>query len=230
MPTPPPPQPDFPELDPAACQRALAILVDVGTALALECKIPTPDASLPARTLAYDRVALAVRRAILLCEHIAAAPAREIEAATQDAKRNQVRRQIIRTVEDTIQRQAPRADAPALRLELLDRIDTPEFAEDLATRPPEQLIAELCRDLALGNLIGRRPDLRRTPDDIALLCAQAAAATGSGLPRWSAAALPQAIANDTAKDAPNPTLRPDRDETTLCDYLLNKPPRPHDRR
>ena len=202
MPAPSPDQvQELPELDAAACQRALAILVDVGAALALECKAPTPEAPLTARALAYDRVALAVRRAILLSQHIATdGPARQArtaaEAAARDARRDAARRAIIRAVEDTIQREAPRADAPALRLELLDRIDTPEFAEDLATRPREQLIAELCRDMALADMPGRPPALRRTPDDIAILCAQAAAPTGSGLPRWCAEALPQADQND----------------------------------
>ena len=204
MPTPTSPPDTTPELDLAACQRALAILVDVGTALAQECKIPSAETSLSARTLAYDRVALAVRRAIILHDHLATAiPARERQAATQaatrDAKRDQDRRHILRTVEDTIDRHAPRAEIAALRLELLDRIDTPEFAEDLATRPPEQLIGELCRDLALANLPGRRPHLRRTADDIAILCAQAAAPSGSGLPRWCAEALPQADKNDEAR-------------------------------
>ena len=198
-----------PELDEAALQRALAVLIDVGTALVLECKIPTPEANLATRALAYARAAEAVRRTILLAQHIAQSTTRatqsaETATAAAQSKRATARKQILRAVEDTIQRAARPANAQALRLELLERIDSPDFADDLANRPPEQLIAELCRDMALADLPGRRPALRRTPDDIAILCAQAAAPPGAGLLQW-VAVHPQPAPSD-----PAPTADPQR--------------------
>lgn len=158
------------ELDDAACKRALAILLDVGTALALECKTPGPDASLADRSKAYERVALAVRRTILLVQHL------KTDDGSPENRRVRSRKQIIRAVEDTIERKADPAEADDLRAELVERLDSPDFADDLAHRPPADLIHELCRDLGLAATIaGRHQHCRRTPDDIAILCAQAAA-------------------------------------------------------
>ena len=193
------------------------MLIDVGTTLVLECKIPTPEANLATRALAYARAAEAVRRTILLAQHIAQSTTRATQSANAAAqsKRATARKQILRAVEDTIQRAARPANAQALRLELLERIDSPDFADDLANRPPEQLIAELCRDMALADLPGRRPALRRTPDDIAILCAQAAAPPGAGLIQW-VAVHPQPAPSDPA---PPPT----RNDIPLHEYILTRP-------
>ena len=176
----------FPELDDAAIQRALAILVDVGTAIALECKTPPGthhETPLAARAIAYDRVALAVRRTILLLEHLRANPIPN--PVSREARRVDARKQVLRTVEDTIERKATPAKAADLRVELLERLDSLDFADDLARLSPAEIIQNLCRDLGLANLPGARTYARRTPDDIAILCAQAAAAPRAGLPAWS---------------------------------------------
>jgi len=181
------------EHDDAAHQHALSVLLDIGTTLALVLK--TDESPILARADAFERIARAVRRTIVLSRHIAdAIPAR----AAAETKRVLARKQVIRVVADTIERNARRADLEALRCELLERVDAPEFADDLAHRDPEHVIAELCRDLGVASLSNGRPPLRRTPDDIAILCAQAAATPGSGLPQWLAAAAPQAAANDAA--------------------------------
>ena len=212
------------ELD-QAHQRALAMLVDIGTSLAIECKTPTQSAPLHTRTLAFARVAEAIRRTILLSQHIAhratqAAQTAAAEAAAAKSKRDTARKQVIRAVEDTIERDAHPADAQALRRELLERIDAPEFADDLAQRTPAQLIAELCRDMALANLPGNNPAPRRTPEAIARLCAQAAAAPGAGLAQW--APLPSTPSQPKPRDpAPPP------DDMSLHEYLLTKHLRPN---
>ena len=193
------PDADLPILDDAACQRALAILVDVGTALAQELKIPSKDITLAARTAAFARVSEAVRRNITLSRHITASPVEAVSAVT---KRTLARKQVIRAVDESIETNADPAEAPVLRIELLERLDAPEFDADLTHRPRGELILELCRDLGLANVPGLRHFPRRTPDDIAILCAQAAAPAGSGLPQWLAAAAPQAAINDT-----EPTIR-----------------------
>lgn len=190
--------PDAPllDLDDAAYQHALAVLLDVGVSIARDLKAPDEKETAIARGAAFEGVARAVRRSIVLSRHIRdAIPA----AAQQQATRAQARRHILRGVEDTINRKVTRlGDAESLRAELLERIDAPEFAEDLANRSPDILVAEICRDLGLATLPGMRPDLRRTPDDIAILAAQAAAPAGSGLPQWIGAADPQARLNAAA--------------------------------
>ncbi len=173
--------PELPDLDDAAYQRALAVLLDVGTALAQELKSPTADATVVQRATAFPNVATAVRRTIILSRHIANDPH---PAADPAAKRTEARKHIIREVEDSIVQNADPADAGALRLELLERLDSPEFEADLAQHTPEHLIGELCRDLGLANYPYALPYARRTPDDIAILGARAAAAPGAGLKTW----------------------------------------------
>ena len=200
-----PPEP--PDLNDAAYQRVLAILLDVGTSIVLELKSPSKDTTLAARAVAFKQLDEAIRRTILLSRHIAEHPLHSIDEL-RAAKRTAARRQVIRTVEDNIHRHARPADAPSLRIELLDRLDSIEFIDDLDNRSPADLITELCRDLGLVTALpGIRPALRRTPDDIAILCAQAAATPGSGLPQWLAATHAQAAAND-ASSRPSVPLSP----------------------
>lgn len=175
-------EPPFPELDDAAYQRALSVLLDVGTALAQELKSPAADVTVVQRATAFPNVATAIRRTIILSRHIAGAP--RSEAADPATRRTDARKHIIRKVEDTIGERADPADAGALRVELLERLDSPEFDAELATHEPEYLIQELCRDLGLANRPFLASYTRRTPDDIAILCAQAAATPGAGLATW----------------------------------------------
>ena len=62
--------PELPLIDDAAYQRALAILLDVGTALAQELKTAT-DTPLATRALAFKQIDEPIRRTIILSRHIA---------------------------------------------------------------------------------------------------------------------------------------------------------------
>ena len=177
--------PAFDRLDEEAYQRALAILLDVGTSIARELKQADPAVSVAARAAAFDRVALAIRRTIILSQHVAASA---VAAAAAAAERVRRRKHLLRTVEEKIDQLAPPEQVPELRRELLERLDQPETDDDLTHLPPHKVLAMICADLGLQEY-ANTPTLRRTPDDIALLCAQAAAAAGSGLPQWAAAAF-----------------------------------------
>jgi hypothetical protein len=120
---------------------------------------------------AFDRVARIIRRCIALAQRLDA-PVRP-EAT---------RRAVIRAAEDAIHRHADPDEAGELHAELYERLDRPEFAEDL-DRPLEDVITEIIRDLGLAAIPGMNdPWKRRTPADIATLHARAAA-LGNAPPR-----------------------------------------------
>lgn len=174
-------------------------LIDMGTQLAravhahamrtalAQAKAPLPDSDAPAppdSTVAFDRIARTVRRTVLMARHIAEPP----KAANTAGPRDAARRRILRECEDKIavaafnHRNTPgRIDSGALRTELRERLDAPDLAEaladDIQARPIAEIIAEICRDLGLGfdDVPGCSTRLRRTPADVALLIAQAAA-------------------------------------------------------
>ena len=143
---------------------------------------------------AFDRIARAVRRCIAL--------ARALDIPARPAKdpahhRAAARRRILRAVEDAISRKlsaaagaddtgfddadfdhAPNTASPtaeALTAELHERLDGPDLDTDITNRPLADIIAELCRDLGIAPPAGPHPWKRRTPADIAALCARAAA-------------------------------------------------------
>ena len=131
---------------------------------------PTPNPAPPATPLpeiiaAFDRLARAVRRSILLARSLAAPPPKDLAA-----HRTAARKQVIRAVEDAIQRAAQDAHdaqshdaAEALTAELHDRLDAPDLDWDLANRPIADIIAEIRRDLGLASPPGDTPWRRRTP-------------------------------------------------------------------
>ena len=93
-------------------------------------------------------------------------------------QRAAARRQILRTVENNIAQSAknPQAKpaADALRAELVERLAAPDIEEDIGTRTIFEIIGTVMQDLGLT------PDMhgnhnRRTPQDVATLCARAAA-------------------------------------------------------
>ena len=86
-------------------------------------------------------------------------------------------------MEDAIQR-TPEVDADALRAELCERLDGSELDEEIDGRPVGEIIADICRDLGFGRLLGNHPWKRRRPADVRELCASAARAPGS--PPWPA--------------------------------------------
>ncbi len=112
----------------------------------------------------FDRVARCVRFSILLVQHLDA-PARQRSAA---------RRQIIRAVEDTIQRHDDPHECETLHAEFVERLEGPEFGDELDNRPAADIIADICRDLGLAAMPGTHPWKRRTPADIAILRTRAA--------------------------------------------------------
>ena len=176
--------PAFPAPDPAVTADAhlrdtITALIDAGARLVQD--LVAEDAPASAKAEPYERLARAVRRSVLLARHAAENPVR-----TQAARRTQARKQIIRAVEDTIEREARTAPrAGTLRDELRERLDAPDLDDDIANRPIEEIIRDIRRDLGLDNIPGARPRPRRNPAALQALTALAAAPPGA------AAALPQ---------------------------------------
>jgi hypothetical protein len=159
----------------AAAQNALA----PGPA-----KAPAPAASLQDLAAAFDSISRTVRRCIMLAQSLDAPrkPARTpAPNHTPAPDRTAARKRILRAVEDTLGRQdyddSYRVCDPteALHAELLDRMDAPDLDRDIESRPIDDIIKDILRDLGLAALPGTRPWKRRTPADIALLNARAAA-------------------------------------------------------
>jgi len=98
---------------------------------------------------ALDRVALAIRKTILLAERLKTAP---IVAARQ---RTADRKCILRHVEDAIVKQDKRpGDSEVLNAELLERLDSPDLEDEIGNRPVAEIIQEICRDLGLNGFRG----------------------------------------------------------------------------
>jgi len=114
----------------------------------------------------YDRVTRAIRLSVMLIRKLAE------PAKTTD--RVAARKRIIREVEDNIQRHAAYPEDERLHEELLERLDTPDLEDEIGNRPIEDIITDIIRDLGLVTVLGDSPWLRRTPDDVARLCALAA--------------------------------------------------------
>ena len=146
-----------------------------------------PSPTLEQTTVAFDRIARAVRRTILLAqslpiESLGSLPAAQPPGTPREAAaRAAARQKIIRSVEDTIYADASPANAEALHAELRDRLDRPELEDDIRSRPVDEIIAEIRRDLGLefANIPGLRLWKRRTPAEIAILHARAAAPPGA---------------------------------------------------
>jgi hypothetical protein len=139
---------------------------------------PAPSATpgaLNKTAAAFDQIARAVRRCIALAQSL------DEPAHTPAPDRTAARTRILRAVEDTLGRQdyddSYRVCDPteALHAELLDRMDAPDLDRDIESRPIDDIIKDILRDLGLAALPGTRPWKRRTPADIAELCARAAA-------------------------------------------------------
>ncbi len=116
---------------------------------------------------AFERTGRGVRRTIAFCYHLAK-PARD------PAKHTAARRQIIRAVEDAIERSETRADPESLRSELHERLETTEFDEDLDHLTPDEAIEQILRDFGLANVPFTPPYPRRTPAQIVAIAARAA--------------------------------------------------------
>ena len=125
---------------------------------------------------AFDRVARCVRRTILLARRLS----EPMGAVSPDGRSVAgARRHIVRVLEDEIQRDVPdETQREALTAELHERLDGPDVADDALGRPVGDIIREIRRDLGLDTVpgpgrLGCNVFVRRTPADIAVLCARA---------------------------------------------------------
>ncbi len=165
------------EDDDAYYRAVLRDLIERGADLARQLHqraAEHPEADL---TIPFDRIARTIRRTIALARHIAANPPK---ARPPAADRTQAREKIIRGVEDAIEvkrRLTPGTDTGILYNELHERLDDAAFERDLRTRPIDDIIEELVRDLGIAQQ--SRPWIwkRRTPADIDALRTRAAAPT-----------------------------------------------------
>ncbi len=174
--------------DAAYYRRVLHDLIDVGVELVRELPrqaVPgdgvqnrPQDGAEVEPSLAYDRLTRAVRRSIMLARAIAEREA--VPGQARAPRRAEMKRRVIRAVEDVIQRETDEAAGERLEAELLERVDSPEMEEDLDTRPVGEIITEICRDLGLGVPEGTHPYKRRTPEDVAALHARAGGAADRG--------------------------------------------------
>ena len=141
-----------------------------------------PETKLGATTEAanaYDKLGRCLRHSIMLVQRLDdPAPARPAQPLAAP------RRQFLRKVEDVIHRQVPEPrERERLQAELLERLAMPELDDDIESRPVADIVDEHCRDLGIAaRPPGTRPDKRRTPADIALLCARAAQPPRSAAP------------------------------------------------
>ena len=173
---------------------------------------PAPDA-----TVAFDRVARAVRRTVMLARTLdEPAPG---AADDRGQQRIAARKLIIRRVEDAIHREAKGSERESLHAELLERLDAPDLDDDIRTLPIGTIIDEIRTDLGLCSGIDTGLWKRRTPADIATLYARAAAppvgAARACLPELAGAVPPGGAAGgdgfaDAGEDGGLLLLRPER--------------------
>ncbi len=182
-PTFPTAQPASPEDDDAYYRAVLRDLIDHGAEFARQlrkraAKAPEFDPSIP-----FDRPTRTIRRTIALARHIAANPPKaRLANERTPIDRTQAREKIIRGVEDAIEaRRGPKTDTDTCILyqELNERLLDDGLERDLRTRPIDDIIEELARDLGVAYQSRSYAWKRRTPADIATLRARAAA-TGTG--------------------------------------------------
>ena len=174
-----------PTLD--ADRAALEELRDLGMEMArfivARAKADAEDGVDADRTPAFERINRGVRRAVFLLQYIARDAARsEADVRTQI----RARQQIIRDVEDaTVNRPKPERDA--LAAELCERLDDPDFTDDLAGMTIAQASQLIRNDFGLGKIFTHK---RRTPADVKSLAARARhSAHAAALPNNPDAAL-----------------------------------------
>jgi hypothetical protein len=150
-------------------QDVLNDLVDIGHELARMAfnLAKAGTATVAQATSMYDRLTRSIRRSIWLV--------RKLAEPLKTVDRVAARKQIIRTVEDTIQRSADQPAAETLHAELMERLDTSDLEDEINGRRVEDIIADICRDLGLAASPLCDPWKRRKPRDLALLQTRAAA-------------------------------------------------------
>ena len=132
-------------VSPLATSLAQAIEADQATAAAAEAR-RTVVARAAAVASAFTRTARAIRRTVLLAERLDRGWARP---AIADDRHAMARRQIARAVADAIAREAEGARAERLTDAAAERLDSLDTLDDVASRPAEDIIRDICRDLGL---------------------------------------------------------------------------------
>ena len=150
-------------------QDVLNDLVDIGHELARMtlAEAKTGALPLPKATSLYDSLSRSIRRSVWLV--------RKLAEPLKTTDRVAVRKQIIRQVEDTIQRETDGRTAASLYAELRERMDAPDLEDEIDGRRVEDIIADMIRDLGLAASAGTHPWKRRKPADLTRLRTQAAA-------------------------------------------------------
>ncbi len=167
----------------------------------------------PDTTLAFERAARVVRRTVLLAERLAQ------PGFNPAPQRTAARKRVIRAVEDAIGLQAgDDGAAESLHREFQERLDAPELDEALAAQAVPEVIADIMHDLGLQTVPGAHPGMRRTPQDVAALCAWAAAPPGT-----PAAALPP-LRPPPSNAAPRSLLDGGPHHASTIDRLLDNLP------
>lgn len=174
--------------DAAYYRRVLHELIDMGLDMVRlvhgEAKAKATEPSLEVEagpavadgSVAFDRLARAVRRTVALARRLEE-PVRGVGDGAP--RRLAARRQILRAVEDVIQREAVDQDEEdGLNGELYERLDAPELDDEIDCRPVAEIVADICRDLGIADLSGSGRWKRRFPAEVAALCARAARVPG----------------------------------------------------
>jgi len=145
-------------VSPFATSLAEAIEADRAIAAAAEAR-PTVVARAETIAAAFARVSRAIRLTIMLAERLERGWAR---GGVSDDRRTMARRQIAREVEDAIDREA--GERPERLTEALDRLESLDVEDELADRPVEEVVAEICRLLGLDPArLPVRPPFRDPP-------------------------------------------------------------------
>jgi hypothetical protein len=95
---------------------------------------------------AFTRVSRSVRLTVLMVERLDRGWARPRNA---DDRQAVAKRQIARGVAEAIAGQAEGERAAELSGRLRERLDSPDWENEFASRPAEEVIAIICRDLGL---------------------------------------------------------------------------------
>ncbi len=167
--------PSSPDAADAYYGAILQELVEIGAGLARQLKDTAAKHPEADHTIAFDRVARTIRRTIALARHIATSPPK---ARMAPAERAKAREKIIRTIEDAIEvkgRHTKGFDNQAYFEELNERLLDGQLEQDLLTRPIDDIIEEIARDLNVNAQERSWRHKRRTPTTLAALRARAAA-------------------------------------------------------
>ena len=132
-------------ISPLATSLAEAMAADQAAAAAGEAR-----RSVITRTeivaAAFNQTARAIRRTVLLAERLDRVWARP---AATDTRHAMARRQIARAVSGAIAHEAEGDRAERLTEAAAERLDSLDTLDDIASRPAEDIIRDICRDLGL---------------------------------------------------------------------------------